>query len=61
MITINYYIEDLVTGFVVMDDDTMEQFSLGTPKAFGLYELALDHIENLPASQYRIFSRIVKS
>jgi hypothetical protein len=61
MITINYYIEDLATGLIVMNDGTWEQFSLGDPKAFGLHELALDHIDSLPVGEYRIFSRITKA
>lgn len=62
MTTVNYYIEDLATGLVVMNDGQMVAF---TPEAdakmFSSYELALDHIDTLPASEYRIFSRIVKA
>lgn len=62
MITVNYYIEDLATGLVVMNDGQMMAFtSAEDAKAFSLHELALDYIDTLPAGEYRIFSRIVKA
>ena len=62
MTTVNYYIEDLATGLVVMNDGQMMAFTPEVDaKMFSSYELALDHIDALPASEYRIFSRIVKA
>ena len=62
MTTVNYYIEDLATGLVVMNDGQMVAFTPeADAKAFSLHELALDYIDALPTGEYRIFSRIVKS
>lgn len=72
MTTVNYYIEDLATGLVVMENGEMLPFIPGghfneneelitVPKVFGLHELALDHIDALPEGEYRIFSRIAKT
>ena len=62
MTTVNYYIEDLATGLVVMNDGSMMAF---TPEAdskiFGSNQVALEYVDTLSAGEYRIFSRIVKS
>ena len=62
MTTINYYIEDLATGLVVVNSGEMVPFIPGcNAKVFSSYETALTHIDTLPNAEYRIFSRIVKS
>ena len=62
MTTINYYIEDLATGLVVMNVGEMMAFTPDCDaKKFSSYEDALAHIESLANGEYRIFSRIVKS
>lgn len=62
MTTINYYIEDLATGLVVMNAGEMVQFVPGCDaKTFTSYEDAISHIDTLANGDYRIFSRIVKS
>ena len=62
MTTVNYYIEDLATGLVVMNVGDMVAYTPGVDaKAFASYEDALAHIETLANSEYRIFSRIVKA
>lgn len=62
MTTINYYIEDLATGLVVMNAGEMKQFiGDGNEKSFTSYDDALAHIDTLVNGNYRIFSRIVKS
>ena len=62
MTTINYYIEDLATGLVVMNVGEMKSYLPGVDaKMFASYEAALAGIDLLPANEYRIFSRIVKS
>lgn len=62
MTTVNYYIEDLATGLVVMNVGEMEAFTPGCDaKVFSSYEDALVHIDSLANGEYRIFSRIVKA
>jgi len=62
MTTVNYYIEDLATGFVVMNSGENKQFTKDVDaKEFSSYEDALSHIDTLVNGDYRIFSRIVKS
>ena len=62
MKTVNYYIEDLATGLVVMADGSMKQYSNDVdPKAYSSYDSAFEGIDLLPAGEYRIFSRIVKA
>lgn len=62
MTTVNYYIEDLATGLVVMNVGEMAQFTPDIDaKKFASYEDALTHIDTLANGEYRIFSRIVKA
>jgi hypothetical protein len=62
MTTVNYYIEDLATGLVVMNSGENKQFTKeADSKLFNSYEDALSHIDTLPNGDYRIFSRITKS
>ena len=62
MTTVNYYIEDLATGLVVMRIGEMKQFtSSEDAKVFTSYDAALTHIGTLANGDYRIFSRIVKA
>lgn len=62
MTTVNYYIEDLATGLVVMNDGQMLAFTPeADAKVFGSHQQALEFVDTLPAGEYRIFSRIVKS
>lgn len=62
MTTVNYYIEDLATGLVVMNVGEMQAFTKDVDaKAFAAYDDALAHIDTLATGDYRIFSRIVKS
>lgn len=62
MTTINYYIEDLSTGLVVMNAGEMKQYIPGCDaKKFTSYEDATSHIDTLANGEYRVFSRIVKS
>ena len=61
MTTVNYYIEDLATGLVVMNDGQMVPYTPDADaKIFGSYQHALEFVDTLPAGEYRIFSRIVK-
>ena len=62
MKTVNYYIEDLATGLVVMSDGSMKQYSGDVdPKAYSSYDAAFEGVDLLSAGEYRIFSRIEKS
>ena len=62
MTTVNYYIEDLATGLVVMNVGEMMAFTPDADsKVFGSNQQALEYVDLLPAGEYRIFSRIVKS
>jgi hypothetical protein len=62
MVTVNYYIEDLATGLVVMNSGEMVAYTPeADSKVFGSHQHALEYIDLLPAGEYRIFSRIVKS
>jgi len=48
MTTVNYYIEDLATGFVVMNSGENKQFTKDVDaKEFSSYEDALSHIDTL--------------
>lgn len=62
MTTVNYYIEDLTTGLVVMNVGDMLAFTPGCDaKAFDSNQQALEYVDVLSIGEYRIFSRIVKS
>lgn len=72
MTTVNYYIEDLATGLVVMENGQMLPFLpeghfdeneelITIAKTFGSHQHALEFVDTLPAGEYRIFSRIVKA
>lgn len=62
MTTVNYYIEDLATGLVVMNDGQMLPYlPESDAKVFGSHQHALEYIDILVEGEYRIFSRIVKS
>ena len=62
MTTVNYYIEDLATGLVVMNVGDMAAFTPeADAKVFGSHQHALEYVDLLPAGEYRIFSRIVKA
>ena len=62
MTTVNYYIEDLATGLVVMSNTAPGQYVPGCDaKVFSSNADAVSYIDTLSNSEYRVFSRIVKS
>lgn len=62
MVTINYYIEDLEFGVVLLNDSSWEQYSDDNDHmSFTSQADAVQHIDTLPNGAYRVFSRIIKS
>lgn len=62
MVTVNYYIEDIEYGTVLLNNGTWEQFTPDVDaRTFASFNDAVTHIDTINAGSYRIFSRIVNT
>lgn len=62
MVTVNYYIEDIEYGTVLLNDDTWEQFTPDVDaRTFTSFDDAVTHIDTINVGSYRIFSRVINT